>query len=44
MEDANTMAAVIQSMEEKTMTKATAITGMFLDIGGVVQSNKEVLC
>ena len=30
------MAAVIRSTEEKTMKKATAITCMFLDIGGVL--------
>jgi putative hydrolase of the HAD superfamily len=33
------VATLIRSTEEKTMKKATAITGAFLDIGGVLLSN-----
>src|SRR5208337_3246015 len=35
----NSMAAVTRSREERTMKKATAITCLFLDVGGVLLSN-----
>jgi len=35
---------MIRSTEEKTMKKATASTCVFLDIGGVLSLNEEVLC
>ena len=35
----NPVAAMIRSTEEKTMKKATAITCVFLDIGGVLLTN-----
>jgi putative hydrolase of the HAD superfamily len=33
------VAAMIRATEEKTMKKATAITCVFLDIGGVLLTN-----
>jgi len=35
---------MIRSTDEKPMKKATASTCVFLDIGGVLSLNEEVLC